>query len=158
MSDDPSSENLTLIGKQVTQAALRKCLEEAFPGEPLIRGTEPNWDALTLRAPNGAIDFAALRPAVEKDPFFRLRGAMATVAKLGKGANPNARKKVVDQIEKAELLVRVAGLPKLASVPRGLDVIGNLAQAMNAIVFTGEEFQDSRGRTLLALPGDDDDD
>lgn len=182
MPDEPETESLTLIGKALPLDAGRRCFEGTLAGEPAIEGQGTQWDRITFRATHGTLELSALRnpptttshppdpapPAGKKKkegpasgpktPFARLQGAMVAVAKIVRGANPKTQKKVIEQIEKAELLVRVAGTPQLTSVSGGLDVIGNLAQAMNAIVFTGEEFQDARGRTLLALPGDDDDD
>ena len=158
MSDDElPSENLTLIGRAVSLADIRKILEEQpVDAEVSLREAGEAWEQLALRSGKGSIELSALRDAGEKSPLARLRTAMTAVAKIVRGKDPKVQKKVIEQIQKAECLVAVVGTPRLKVVRGGLDVIGNLAHAMKAIVFTGEEFQDARGRPLLTLPGDDD--
>jgi len=94
----------------------------------------------------------------ENSPFTRLQGAMTVLTKIARDPNPKTQKKVAERIQSAELLVAMSAAPRLKSVPGALDALRLLIHEMDALVFTGEVFEDSRGRVLLSLPGDDDDD
>lgn len=165
MTDKPTTENLTLIGRTLPLATVRTCLEGRVDGEMTVQGTEPDWEQIAIRSGKGSLQFSAMKSTVGVQasacetsvPFTRLQTAMTAIAKIAKGASPNVQKKVIEQIQKAHMLIAVVGTPRLNALPGGRDAIDRIAQEMNALVFDGEAFQDPRGRPLLTLPGDDDD-
>lgn len=164
--DAPAAETLTLFGRAVSRTTIAQCLTGIVAGTPAIHGTAPDWDRVEVRSGKGTLELSALRRApdnadgtpAEKSPFTRLQGAMTALTKIARDPNPKTQKKVAEQIQSAEFLVAVSAAPRLKSVPGALDTLRLLVHEMDALVFTGETFEDSRGRVLLSLPGDDDDD
>lgn len=147
MARVPMAQSCTIYCKVLNLQKIAQLLQAIFP-----LSTATTGDSMTVHGREGALRLTQKVFRQRGDEFCRLLLSTCAFVEGISNADAVVKKRLASHVESCELVLGVVAEPRFDADERYQAIVFAIAQALDGVVFNGQEILDANGVTLAMAP------